>query len=113
MSDGGSDTRQFRSTLPIVNKTAPIHRWVDWIAGFSSDCAGQVIDDFIVSPRQHRKALILDPFAGVATTLVEAQRRGIRSVGFEINPFAALVAQAKLTATYVNHIAFVRQIERY
>jgi DNA modification methylase len=84
-----------------------------WIAGFSSDFAGQVIDEYVVRARRRRKALVLDPFAGVATTLVEAQRRGIRSVGYEINPYAALVAQAKLHAAYVDHAAFVREIGRY
>ena len=43
----------------------------------------------------------MDPFAGVGTTLVEANRMGLDSVGFEINPFAALVCRVKLGAVDV------------
>ena len=43
----------------------------------------------------------MDPFAGVGTTLVEANRLGLDSVGFEINPFAALVCRVKLGAVDV------------
>ncbi len=39
--------------------------------------------------------VILDPFMGSATTLVEAQRLGRRSVGIDINPISCLMAQAK------------------
>jgi DNA modification methylase len=31
---------------------------------------------------------VLDPFAGVGTTLVESYRRGLNVIGFEINPYA-------------------------
>lgn len=39
--------------------------------------------------------LVLDPFMGSATTLVEAADLGIRSVGLDLNPLAVLVARAK------------------
>ncbi len=42
---------------------------------------------------------MMDPFARVGTTLVEANSRGLDSIGFEINPFAALVCRVKLGAT--------------
>ena len=45
--------------------------------------------------------MVMDPFAGVGTTLVEANRLGLDSVGFEINPFAALVCRVKLGAVDV------------
>ena len=41
---------------------------------------------------------VLDPFAGVGTTLVEADLAGHNAVGFEINPYAAFAAQLKLSA---------------
>lgn len=85
------------------NKTHRIHRWVNWIAGFSWRFAGDAIDQYAGAsgPRRH-DAVVLDPFAGVGTTLVEAQRRGIRCIGFEINPFAHLAAKSKLEAATVN-----------
>jgi hypothetical protein len=42
--------------------------------------------------------LILDPFAGVGTTLIQAVLHGYDAVGFEINPYAVLAARNKLAA---------------
>lgn len=40
--------------------------------------------------------LVFDPFVGSGTVLLEAQLRGIESVGVEQNPIAALVARVKV-----------------
>ena len=90
----------FNEASAASNKTLSIHRWTNWIAGFSGDFVQSVIKQYLPSPK--REDIILDPFAGVGTTLVEAYRRGINSVGFEINPFAALVSQVKLHSEDVN-----------
>src|SRR5579859_387159 len=84
------------------NKSHPVHRWVNWIAGFSWKFAGDVIDRYIPLQEDRKDALILDPFAGVGTTLIESQRRGIRTLGYEINPYAQLAARAKLEAALVD-----------
>jgi DNA modification methylase len=42
-----------------------------------------------------KNGLILDPFAGVGTTLLESQLSGRKSIGIDSNPVAALVAQTK------------------
>lgn len=39
--------------------------------------------------------LIVDPFCGSGTTLVEARAAGMRAVGTDLNPLAVLVARAK------------------
>jgi len=75
------------------NKTKPIHRWVPWIAGFASEFVRGVLDTHL--PNQ---GVVLDPFAGVGTTLVEAARLGHSVIGFEINPYAALACRVKLNA---------------
>ena len=79
----------------VGNKTKPIHRWVPWIAGFSGDFVKDVIDQSL-----SKKSVVLDPFAGVGTTLVEAYLSGHDVIGFEINPYAALASRVKLTAPY-------------
>lgn len=38
---------------------------------------------------------VLDPFCGSGTTLVECQRRGLPSVGIDLNPVACLIARVK------------------
>jgi hypothetical protein len=50
--------------------------------------------------------LVLDPFCGVGTTLLQAVLRGHEAVGFEINPYPALAARAKLNAPAVNLAEF-------
>lgn len=41
--------------------------------------------------------LVVDPFSGCGTTLVEAKVMGQLSVGVDINPVAVLISKAKLT----------------
>src|SRR5579859_776231 len=53
------------------NKALPIHRWVPWIAGFSSDFVKNALSKYLNS-----KGTVLDPFAGVGTTLIEAVLSG-------------------------------------
>ena len=38
---------------------------------------------------------VLDPFCGSGTTLVECQRRGLLSVGIDLNPIACLITRVK------------------
>jgi len=38
---------------------------------------------------------VLDPFCGSGTTLTEAQRAGLASVGIDLNPIACLIARVK------------------
>ena len=90
------------------NKSLPMHRWSNWIAGFSGEFARSAIAQFMSDLNLKRtnadgqECVVLDPFAGVGTTLVEAKRAGLRSVGFEINPFAALVCRVKLGASNIS-----------
>src|SRR4029077_13003241 len=39
--------------------------------------------------------VVLDPFAGSSTPLIEAQRLSRRAIGIDLNPVAALLARAK------------------
>ena len=71
-----------------------MHRWVPWVAGYSQRFAEDALSKYANGTEQ----LVLDPFAGVGTTLVEADRAGHRAVGYEINPYATFVCQTKLRA---------------
>jgi DNA modification methylase len=90
----------FEDPAFMDNRSAPIHRWVPWIAGFS----GAFVDSVMSSYLNHQKnsGFVLDPFAGVGTTLVQAAIRGYRVVGFEINPYASLSANVKLNAMKID-----------
>ncbi len=92
-------TPEFADAAAADNKSAALHRWVPWIAGFSSSFVSDIFDHYLGNARD---ATVLDPFAGVGTTLVEAQLRGWRAIGFEINPYAALACRTKLAAADID-----------
>lgn len=81
----------------MANREIPIHRWVPWVAGFSKHFVEDAINRYAPEP-----GVVLDPFAGVGTTLVEADHVGHEAIGFEINPYAAFATEAKLKAHRVN-----------
>lgn len=60
--------------------------------------------------------LVLDPFCGSGTTLVEAAHRGVRGIGTDLNPLAVFIANAKLqalvTPAAVLDAALVRILDR-
>ena len=62
------------------------------------------------------KAVVLDPFCGVGTTLIEAMRCGHAAIGFEVNPYAALATRAKCEAAALSPSqvkACIRKFEEY
>ena len=81
----------------MANRDVPIHRWVPWIAGYSH----QFVEDAL---KRHLQdfSRVLDPFAGVGTTLVEADLSGHDTIGFEINPYAAMVCRTKLESHHID-----------
>ncbi len=49
----------------------------------------------IVAQAMPERGLLVDPFCGSGTTLVEARAAGLRAIGVDVNPLAVLVARAK------------------
>ncbi len=84
----------FRDTAFVENRERALHRWVPWIAGFSASFVDGVIEKSAGGTAQ--RMTVLDPFAGVGTTLIEALKHGHNAVGFELNPYAALACKTKL-----------------
>ena len=85
----------FRDTAFAENHDRTLHRWVPWIAGFSAAFVADVLDKVTL---RGKRSTVLDPFAGVGTTLVEALKHGDHAIGFELNPYAALCCKAKVDA---------------
>lgn len=86
----------YRNTAFTENKALALHRWVNWIAGFSSGFVQQALELHLPIPNPDH--VVLDPFSGVGTTSVTAYLRGHSVLSYEINPFPALVQRAKLNA---------------
>ena len=87
----------FRDPAFVANRDAPVHRWAPWIAGYSKHFVEDALERHTNGP-----SVVLDPFAGVGTTLVEADLAGHEATGFEINPYAAFVCRTKLEAHRVD-----------
>lgn len=104
----GNNHSSFSDPAFASNKTQPIHRWVPWIAGFSKEFVNDSIKRYIDGT-----GTILDPFAGVGTTLVESHITGNDSIGFEINPYAYFACKTKINSLQIDEEKFNEEIERF
>jgi hypothetical protein len=104
--ENGSDKQAaiaLRDPAFADNKRLPIHRWAPWIAGYSAAFIDDVMNVYLPRDFANRQSgVVLDPFAGVGTTLVQAMFRSCRTVGFELNPYAALAANVKVRAPFLD-----------
>lgn len=103
---------ELRNPAFMENKSLAVHRWVPWIAGFSAGFIRDCFSRFLPN-RTNGKPCILDPFAGVGTTLVEAVHHGFDAVGCEINPYAALACRVKLNALRLDADKILRHCDAY
>ena len=77
------------------NKIQPgdhaVHDWYRFVLSFPPHLVRNYLQRFDVGP----KHLILDPFCGTGTTLVECKKNGIPSMGIEANPMAHFATTVK------------------
>ena len=71
---------------------ADVHRWFRLTPSFGPDLVGKALSDMDTRPR----SVVLDPFAGAGTTLIEAKFEGHKAIGFEINPLLHFVCKTSL-----------------
>jgi DNA modification methylase len=88
-----------------------VHRWTPWIAGFSSSFVQGVFDALL--PKGNFPKRVLDPFAGVGTTLIEGLKCGYDIAGFEINPYAYLACKVKTRSIGISPQALNKKVESY
>lgn len=57
-----------------------------------------------------KNTMVLDPFCGSGTTLVEAQRKGLSSIGIDLNPIACLISKVKVSRISENFLSVLEYV---
>lgn len=70
---------------------SPIQKWYRYKEGYSLKLIDQLFQEYSVKPND----VIIDPFCGSGSTLVQAKINKSLGVGFEINPFSTFLAKVK------------------
>jgi len=75
----------------LYSEDTPIHDWYRFVLSYPPHLVRNYIEKFKLT----EKDCILDPFCGTGTTLVEAKKHRISSIGIEANPVVHMAAEAK------------------
>ena len=90
--ENGVDLGRYRGPITFrSNESVPVHRWWPYVQGYSAEFVRGVLDAAALGDRP----VVLDPFTGSGTTLVEARRAGARALGTELLAPAVLAARVK------------------
>ncbi len=74
---------------PQANKTQPIYRWFKFKEAYSSGILDLLFEKYSIN-----KGPILDPFAGIGTTLFVSSMKGFQSDGIELLPVGITIINA-------------------
>lgn len=75
----------------IQNDDSAAHRWYRFVLSFPPHLVRDYLDDFGV----RNGGLVLDPFCGTGTTIVESKKLGISGIGLEALPMAHFASCVK------------------
>lgn len=86
------------------------HCYHDYPARMIPQIARQFLDLFA----KNKKGILLDPYCGTGTTLVEGFIKGFDVVGLDLNPLARLISKAKTTIFDLSEIdLYLKQFQKY
>ncbi len=69
----------------------PVHDWYRFVLSYPP----HLVRDYLEKFSANKNSVILDPFAGTGTTLVECKKNGIESIGIEANSIANFASNTK------------------
>ena len=76
----------------VRKEDAPFHNWYRFVLSFPPHLVKYYLNKFDLD----QDSLVLDPFSGTGTTLVESRINSCHSVGIEANPITRFASQTKL-----------------
>lgn len=91
----GAQPRRNSEANLISSGDRPFHDWYRFVLSFPPHLVRTYAERFELGPN----SLLLDPFCGTGTTLVESRLNSVPSVGIEAHPFTAFVARTKVDWT--------------
>ncbi len=90
---GDSENGWGSNKLQISDRS--FHDWYRFVLSFPPHLVKNYINSFSLS----KEDVVLDPFCGTGTTIVEAKKNSIQSIGIEPSPMAAFASKVKTTWT--------------
>jgi hypothetical protein len=81
-----------RAANRLARGDRAFHDWYRFVLSFPPHLVNNYIEDFGLG----KKHVILDPFCGTGTTIVESKLRGIQAIGLEANIFAHFASSVKV-----------------
>ncbi len=80
-----------KETNRLAPEDRPAHDWYRFVLSYPPHLVRDVLDRFALA----KNDLVLDPFCGTGTTVVECKKFGIPSIGIEAHPMAHFAGQTK------------------
>lgn len=87
-----SDSIKNRDKNKLLHSDRQFHDWYRFVLSYPP----QLVRDYLRRFNLSSKSLVLDPFCGTGTTIVEAKFSEIASIGLEANRFAQFASQTKV-----------------
>jgi DNA modification methylase len=75
----------------LFSEDIPVHDWFRFVLSYPPHLVRNYLEKF----EANKSSIILDPFAGTGTTLVECKKNGFESIGIEANPIANFASNTK------------------
>jgi DNA modification methylase len=88
----------------LPNSNEHVHRWSPYVQGFSASFVQRTLDLY---RHEYESPMVLDPFAGSGTVIVQAKLNDMAAYGVELNPLLHFIAETKINSWATDPIRFL------